>query len=109
PSNRKAVYPWVEYQFLENRYGVFKNLNQIQRPEDVALGHNLKFRVGYAGTQLDNPDDVLRYIGEYTYIIDFDNQHIVESSVKVDGRHHSKLEGIDSTVWGLALGYHYFQ
>lgn len=109
PGERKAVYPWIEYQYLENRYGVFKNVNQIQRPEDIALGQNLSFRLGYAGTQFDNPDDVVRYIGNYTNIVDFDSQHIFETTIELDGRHHSKLNGMDSTVAGINLTYNYFQ
>jgi hypothetical protein len=109
PEQRKAVYPWVEYQYLENRYGVFKNVNQIQRAEDIALGQNIIFRLGYAGTELDNPDEVIRYIGSYTNTIDVDRQHIFESSVTLDGRHHSKLDGVDSTVVEVDLAYNYFQ
>lgn len=109
PGERKAVYPWIEYQYLENRYGVFKNVNQIQRPEDIALGQNLSFRLGYGGTQFDNPDDVVRYIGKYTYIVDFDSEHIFETTVNLDGRYYSKLEGINSTVAGINLTYNYFQ
>src|SRR5690606_20777962 len=40
PEYRKAVYPWVGYQFLNNQFGVYKNVNQIQRAEDIALGIN---------------------------------------------------------------------
>jgi len=109
PEERKAAYPWIEYQYLENRYGVFKNVNQIQRAEDIALGQNISFRLGYAGTQFDNPDDVVRYIGSYTNIIDFNKQHIFESSVTLDGRQHSKVENIDTTVVELDLTYNYFQ
>ncbi|WP_062066114.1 hypothetical protein [Cellvibrio sp. OA-2007] len=109
PEQRKAVYPWIEYQYLENRYGVFKNINQIQRPEDIALGQNLSFRLGYAGTQFDNPDDVIRYIGNYSNIVDFDKQHIFETTLELDGRHHSSVNGIDSAVAGINLTYNYFQ
>lgn len=109
PGERKAVYPWIEYQYLENRYGVFKNVNQIQRPEDIALGQNLSFRLGYGGTQFENPDDVVRYIGKYTYIVDFDSEHIFETTLNLDGRHYSKLEGMNSTVAGINLTYNYFQ
>ena len=109
PEQRKAVYPWIEYQFLENRYGVFKNVNQIQRAEDIALGKNFRFRLGYAGTQFDNPDDVIRYIGEYSHIIDFDSQHIFETTMNVDGRRHSSVEGADSAIAGITLAYNYFQ
>jgi hypothetical protein len=109
PKERKAVYPWVEYQFLENRFGVFKNINQIQRPEDIALGQNFTFRLGYAGTQFDNPDDVIRYIAHYSFIHDVSDKHIFETRVAVDGRHHVTLQDIDSTVAGVAFTYNYFQ
>lgn len=109
PAQRKAAYPWIEYQYLENRFGIFKNVNQIQRPEDIALGQNMSFRVGYAGTQFDNPDDVVRYIGNYTNTVDVDQHHIFEAGVTLDGRHHSKLEKIDTTVLGINFAYNYFQ
>ena len=108
PEERKTAYPWVEYQFLENRFGVFKNLNQIQRAEDIAIGQNISLRVGYAGTGFDNPDDVTRYIGQYTNIIGMGKEHIVEAGFTIDGRHHSELEGMDSTVMGLNFAYNYF-
>ncbi len=108
PDQRKLVYPWVEYQYLQNRYGVFKNINQIQRPEDVALGHNLVFRLGYAGTSFDNPDDIYRYIGKYSYIVDFDARHIFETSLKLDGRHYNRLANGNSAVMTASFAYNYF-
>ena len=109
PIGRKALYPWIEYQYLQNRFGVFKNINQIQRPEDIALGHNARFRLGYAGTQFDNPDDVVRFIGEYSHIKSLSELHILESKLSLNGRHHSRIDGIDSTVLGIAFNYNYFQ
>ena len=109
PQPRKAVYPWVEYQYLENRYGVFKNVNQIQRPEDIALGHNLSIRIGYGGTAFDNEDDVVRYIGKYSYILDFDLRHIFETTLTVDGRHHNHLQNSDSAVASVNFAYNYFE
>lgn len=109
PLQRKAVYPWIEYQFLENRFGVFKNVNQIQRLEDVALGQNVKFRLGYGGTSLDNVDDVVRYLGTYTNIIEVDQEHILEAKLTLDGRHYLNLDNINSTILGFNVNYNYFQ
>ncbi len=109
PTPRKAVYPWIEYQYLESRYGVFKNINQIQRPEDIALGHNLSFRLGYGGTAFDNEDDVIRYIGKYSYILDFDLQHIFETTVTLNGRHHNHLENANSAIASINFAYNYFE
>jgi hypothetical protein len=109
PNQRKAVYPWIEFQYLENRFGVFKNINQIQRPEDIALGNNLVFRLGYAGQSFDNPDDVIRYIGVYQYTADVRDKHILEASITLDGRYHTKEIYQDSSVLGVTGAYHYFQ
>lgn len=109
PLPRKAVYPWIEYQFLENRFGVFKNVNQIQRLEDVALGHNLKFRLGYGGTVLDNDDEVIRYLGTYTNVLEVDEEHILETKLTLDGRHYPNLDNINATVIGMNINYNYFQ
>jgi hypothetical protein len=109
PQQRKAVYPWIEYQYLENRFGVFKNVNQIHRPEDIALGQNLTFRLGYGGKEFDNDHSVVRYIGTYTNTIEVDQHHILEASLKVDGRHYPDLDKINSNIIGLDINYNYFQ
>lgn len=109
PAQDKAVYPWIEYQYLQNKYGVFKNLNQIQRPEDVAVGETVKVRLGFAGTAFDNPDDVLRYIAQYTNIIDYSDKHLFEFDVKIDGRQHFRYDQLDPTILTSSLAYHYMQ
>jgi len=109
PSERKAVYPWIEFQYLENRFGVYKNVNQIQRPEDIGLGNNFILRLGYAGRNFDNPDDVVRYLGFYEYTVDISEKGIVETTLSYDGKHHTTKAYDDSGVVGLTGAYHYFQ
>lgn len=46
PEDRQLVYPYIEYQLLEDRYGRAENLDQIQRTEDVLLGAQLSLRLG---------------------------------------------------------------
>lgn len=108
PENRKSVYSWVEYQYLVNRYGVFKNVYQIQRPEDIAIGSNLAVRLGYGGTLFDNPDDVYRLLVDYTYTRDIDERHILETGFNFDGTYHTRLDKGNSRIWGTHLSYHYF-
>lgn len=108
PEYRKAVYPWIGYQFLNNRFGVYKNVNQIQRAEDIALGINVDVRVGYGGTNLGGSDELVRFKGKVTNVIDVVDTHIMEMSVETDGRHHLQDGKQDSTVIGGELAYHYF-
>ncbi len=109
PIDHKMNYPWVEYQYHENKFGIFKNVNQIQRPEDIALGQNFSFRLGYGSKSFDNPDDVVRFKGEYINITDVADHHILEYEVKINGRHHLELNSLDSTILTTQVSYNYFQ
>ncbi|MES2672875.1 MAG: BamA/TamA family outer membrane protein [Pseudomonadota bacterium] len=108
PVDYKITYPWVEYQYHENRFGIFKNVNQIQRPEDIALGQNFSFRLGYGPESMDNPDDVVRFKGEYINITDVADHHILEYEVTIDGRQHLELTGMDSTILTTRMSYNFF-
>jgi hypothetical protein len=46
PEDRKLVYPYVEYQLIEDRFQRAENLDQIYRTEDVALGAQVRLRLG---------------------------------------------------------------
>ena len=52
PADRRLVYPYVEYQLIEDRFQRAENLDQIQRTEDVALGALVRFRLGLLAESL---------------------------------------------------------
>lgn len=108
PENRKAVYPWIGFQSLHNQFGVFKNVNQIQRAEDIGIGVNTEFRIGYGGTSLDSADEMIRYKGKISNVIDMRNHHILEMSAEIDGRYHLESGRNDSSVLGGEIAYNYF-
>lgn len=108
PEYRKAVYPWVGYEFLNNQFGVYKNVNQIQRAEDIALGFNADIRFGYGGTSLDSANEMFRYRGSITNVIDVVDTHIMEMSLDIDGRQHRASGMQDSAIIGGEIAYHYF-
>ena len=48
PENRKFVYPWVGWQLIQDDYREMSELNDMGRTEDIALGLNLYFSLGFA-------------------------------------------------------------
>src|SRR5690606_29843014 len=40
PEDFNIVYPWLEYQYLQNRYAEYVNLNFLHQVEDVPVGKN---------------------------------------------------------------------
>ncbi|EQD55045.1 hypothetical protein B2A_05901, partial [mine drainage metagenome] len=48
PRNRKFVYPWVQFDLVQDEYVKLRNHNQIDRTEDFHLGAYLDARAGWA-------------------------------------------------------------
>lgn len=48
PPDRKLVYPWVGWQWVEDDYREMSELNDMGRTEDVSLGLSLRASVGFA-------------------------------------------------------------
>jgi hypothetical protein len=103
------AYPWIEYQYAQNSFGVFKNLHQIQRPEDLDLGQIFTLRLGFSGTDFGNLDDVLRYKGHYVNIVDLADKHILEFELQLDGRQHLEANRLNPNLLTSSLSYHYLE
>ena len=52
PENRKLLYPFIEYQLVEDRFQRAANLDQIHVTEDVSLGAFISLRLGLLSESL---------------------------------------------------------
>ncbi|MGD2166852.1 MAG: hypothetical protein PVF63_02025 [Gammaproteobacteria bacterium] len=57
PGDRKLVYPWIGVQIAEDDFRQMRELNDMGRTEDVALGLNLSLRLGYAADKYGSDRD----------------------------------------------------
>jgi hypothetical protein len=57
PADRKLVYPWIGWQLLNDDYRQMSELNDMGRTEDISLGLNLFFNLGFAKTGFDSVRD----------------------------------------------------
>jgi hypothetical protein len=48
PRDRRLAYPWLGYRFVQDRYVVERNLDRIDRSEDINLGLDWQTRLGYS-------------------------------------------------------------
>ncbi len=58
PPERSFSRPWVDYEWIEDRFVEIKDLEKIARTEDVNLGVRLRARLGWASTALGATDDL---------------------------------------------------
>jgi len=61
PENRKFVYPWVGWQLIQDDYREMSELNDMGRTEDIALGLNLYFSLGFAEERFGSDRDALLF------------------------------------------------
>jgi outer membrane protein assembly factor BamA len=50
PGGRMLAYPWIAFDLVQDSYVEAKNLDQIQRTEDLHLGSQLHMSLGWAST-----------------------------------------------------------
>jgi hypothetical protein len=50
PDDRKLVYPWIGFHLIEDEFREMTELNDMGRIEDVPLGFDVQFMLGYAAS-----------------------------------------------------------
>jgi hypothetical protein len=57
PAHRKFVYPWLGWQLIDDDYREMSELNDMGRTEDISLGLNLYFSLGFAEERFGSNHD----------------------------------------------------
>jgi hypothetical protein len=66
PGDRKLAYPWVSWQRLEDRFVVERDIDRIERAEDVNLGWNASARLGWSSNRWGADREALLFEGAAT-------------------------------------------
>ena len=61
PPNRKLVYPWFGWHWIEDDFREMSELNDMGRTEDVSLGLNLFASIGFAKERFGSDRDATVY------------------------------------------------
>lgn len=109
PQDRRGSYAWVGMEVIENNFATYRNLNQIQRTEDVALGVNYSLRVGYGASDIGDGGDLVRYRADYSNVIGVGEHHILQLNAHMNARHYDIEQRIDTGVLGVEVAYNVLQ
>lgn len=61
PPDRKLVYPWIGWEWLEDDYREMTELNDMGRTEDISLGLNVFASIGFAERRYGSDRDATLY------------------------------------------------
>lgn len=57
PEDRTLAYPWVGYQWVQDRFLEAHDLDQLQRTEDLYVGRSFRARLGWSPEALTSESD----------------------------------------------------
>jgi hypothetical protein len=72
PIDKRLSYPFLRYTSVVDDYTTASNLEQIQRIEDLHLGHTFSSSIGYASSELGSDQDRIVLDGYYEDVIHYD-------------------------------------
>jgi hypothetical protein len=85
--DQKLAYPFVRAEIVEDRFERRENLNQIGRPEFLALGLTTSLDVGYASKGMGSSRDAWVYSGHVSHGRDFGDGQTILASAFVNGQY----------------------
>jgi len=85
PADRKFVYPWVEFDLIQDDFMKLKNRDQIERTEDFSLGAQASVRLGWASASGGEPS-ALMYAGSFGHGAALSQRATLLSSLNFSGR-----------------------
>ena len=104
PPDRKLVYPWIGYEWVQDKFETARNLNQIGRTEDVALGMHAQLKLGYSSEAIGADRNAWILAARASRGFDIAERHRLMLAWSFNGR----LEGTSMTDGLSSLSAKYY-
>jgi hypothetical protein len=103
PDDRRLVYPWINFTLLEDRFAKLRNLDLIQRTEDLNFGTDFRIRLGWSSESLGaDRDQAILSVGVNAGFVPSESQ-ILLAALHASGRWGSG--GTENVLVGGSLRY----
>lgn len=109
PENREANYGWLGVTYIDTDFATYKNLNQIQRTEDLPLGTDFQLRLGFGSESMGNESDLVRYVARYNRVVGVGNHHVMQLSAHASGYQFGSDLQEDTGTLGVDASYNLFR
>lgn len=85
PTHRQYNYPWAEYEHIYDGFVEAKNIQQINRIEDINLGSHIRARIGYTSSQYSNNDENIVFEMEFSQGIAISKKQLLLTKITASG------------------------
>ena len=103
PEDRTLSYPWIGFQWQENRFHEAVNLTQLQRVEDVRDGIDFRTEVGYSTEQLGATEDRVVLVNQFSDSLVATNRNFADYQLSQSGHYRldeHRVENLMATLRG---------
>jgi hemolysin activation/secretion protein len=107
PPDRKLVYPWLGYEWLQDEYEKTRNRDQIEKTEDFLLGLHARVQLGYAATSFGSDRDAWLFNAGISRGFAPGSRHRLLLSSSVAGRYQN--DGFADVLGEIAARYYFRQ
>lgn len=103
PPDRKLVYPWVGWSWVQDRFVVAHDFDRVGRPEDIDIGWQGSARLGLASESFGSDRDAVLYDAAISRGFQSGDRQLLLASAALGGRLESGAAG--PALFSLGLRY----
>lgn len=107
PDNRKLAYPWVAAEWIQDRYAITRNRDQIEKTEDYSLGWQLRGQLGYASSATGSDRDAFMLAASASTGYELSARQSLIMSATASGRYEDG--GLANGLLGAEARYYFRQ
>lgn len=108
PEDQRLRYPWVGWEYLEDRYWVATNISRSNRQEDIPLGTTLTVQAGYASRQNGSSREAVIGNVEASHTASIGDHHLMQIETYVNGLYDVQDDAPDGLFFGAEAHYYFF-
>ena len=108
PPDRRLRYPWLGWEYIEDRFWTTSNIAQIGRQEDIRLGAYWSTRLGYASDNWGSSQNAAIYNLTHQYTLSVGEHHLLQFSGNLSGRYNTEIDRAESNFATVESRYFHF-
>lgn len=106
PDDETLRYPWLGWDFSQERFATADNINRTHRQEDIQLGFAHRVQIGYAHEDFGSSKNAVIFSLATGYATFLGNSHLVRTQLYGSGQRTSEM--VEDAFFGSGLYYYYF-
>ena len=105
----QRTYPWIGFEIAEDKFSRLRNINQIQRTEDVLLGKFARAKIGFGPNEFNNNDqDFFRFRLDYRDGISSGKHHITQFELFSEGHYLFEDDSFENVFISTNVEHHHY-